>query len=169
MSTRTAARARGGFATIKHYHPRRRPRRHQQARQADDLDRQAVRAQRLRHGCGIGVAPHQHRRRRRAPARRPARGTARPVGRRPNPRSATTSDSSARSGRFRIGAGPWTQGPDGHRPAPGTGGQLVGHVQRARQIAPAGPQFQRSRAAVGESGKSVWNRGRLVAEAPRQP
>ena len=70
----------------------------------------------------------------------------------------------------RLGVGPWPQLPHRDGAPPRLRGHRVRQMQRPRRIAPAGAQLQRGRRACRPPrGKSVVNRGRLVADAPRQP
>ena len=125
--------------------------------EADDLDGDAARAQRVGHRRGIGVAAHQHRRGRRG--RTVAAGVvvaSAPCGRRPN-RVRPQRRSAARTGWCPAAAsGPRPQRPHRDRPAPRLGGHRVGQMQRSRRVAPAGAQLQRGRRGCRPHAGSRW-------------
>ena len=132
----------------------------EQPGETDDLDGDAACRKRVGHRRGIGVAAHQHRRRR--CGRTVAAGAVihprqmvcdpipfgRHVGQQRAPDDA------------RLGVGPRPQCPHRDRTAPRLGGHRVRQMQRPRRIAPAGAQLQRGRR------RSV--RPREIGGEPRQ-
>ena len=121
--------------------------------QPDDLHRHPAGGERIGHRRGVGVAPHQHRRRRHGRPRiaglvvAPGDVVGHPVAFGLDVGQQRAPD------RARFGARPRPQRLHRHRPAPGLGRHRVGQIQRPRRIAPAGAQLQRRRGAAVRAGK----------------
>ena len=124
---------------------------------ADDLDGHAARRKRVGHRRGIGVAAHQHRRRRCGRHRRCGRrGRSARKWSATQSRSAATSFSSAHRMAPGWRVGPRPQLPHRHRTPPRLGGHRVGQMQRPRRIAPAGAQLQRRRRGFRPPAGNRW-------------